>query len=117
MMATGALASLAAEAQAKNKNIDENNEIQVVESTEVKQTSIDSSLDIDKISDLAKKVAAVKPKLSAVYISEETKKELEKLKLLEEFGKVPIASIATAVLNEFLSMNEKEIRARLRKML
>lgn len=99
------LASLAAQQQEKNKNND------------IKASSNVLSLDIDRVSELAREVAASKPKLSAIYVSEEIKKELEKIKLLGEFDKLPISSIATAVFNEFLSMNETEIRERLRKIL
>ena len=98
------LASLAAKSQEKNTTV-------------VSSTSNVLSLDIDKISGIAKEIAARKDKLVAVYVSEDTKKGLEKLRLLDEFNKTPLASIATAVLNEFLSMNETEIRERLHKML
>lgn len=101
------LASLAAQVQAENHDI----------STKVDEVKTESvkSLGLKEVSDIARRIKEEQPKVATMYVSVEIKSALERLKLIEGFEKLPLSAVTAAILEGFLSLNEREIKELLMK--
>lgn len=94
---TGSLASLAKEQQERNK----------VEGYE--------GLDIKKIINKALEFKEKKISLATIYIDDNVKRDLERVRSIKEYSKISLASFASAIIKSFIDENREEIKNKLLK--
>lgn len=104
---SGSLATLAKKVQ---EDVEIENET-VTAKEDLKKPKGNQKNDFSYVVELAKSYRENKPKPATIYVAENIKKDLERLKAIPDFDKIPLIAMTSAILDHFLSEHEDEIKS------